>query len=234
MEVLEALATRKSVRGFEPTPVPREVLREVLQISSRAPSAVNSQPWEFFVLAGDVIENIKRGNIEKARSGTAPDPELRIGREASREGVAMGWPPDSVYRQRQVALAKQLFQLMEIPIGDNEKKMQWMERGLRFFDAPAAIVIVVDQSIVERVPLLDIGAVMQSICLAALSHGLGTCIEDQAAMYPQVMRDFAGIPESKRIVISIAIGYPDWDFPANKVDTAREAIDTITSWCGFD
>ena len=224
MDILEALATRKSVRGFKPDPVPREILREVLQISGRAPSAVNSQPWEFFVLAGDVLENIKRGNIEKARSGAAPNPEH----------VVMGWPPDSVYRQRQVALAKQLFQAMEIPIGDTEKKRQWMERGLRFFDAPAAIVIVVDQSIIEKVPLLDIGAVMQSICLAALNHGLGTCIEDQAAMYPRVLRDAAGIPESKRIAISIAIGYPDWDFPANRVETAREPIDAITSWCGFE
>ena len=224
MDILEALSTRKSVRGFKADPVPREILREVLQISCRAPSAVNSQPWEFFVLAGDVIENIKRGNIEKARSGAMPDPEH----------VVIGWPPDSVYRRRQVALAKQLFQLMEIGIEDTEKKRQWLERGLRFFDAPAAIVIVVDRSIVERVPLLDIGAVMQSICLAALSRGLGTCIEDQAALYPEVMRGFAGIPESKRIVISIAIGYPDWGFPANEVQSAREPIDAITTWCGFE
>jgi nitroreductase len=223
MDVMEALATRKSVRGFKPDPVPKEILREVLQVAGRAPSAVNSQPWEFFVLAGDVIENIKLGNMEKARSGVAPNPEHMV----------IGWPRDSVYRQRQVALAKQLFELMGIGVGDTERKMEWMLRGLRFFDAPAGIVIVVDQSIVERVPLLDIGAVMQSICLAALNHGLGTCIEDQAAMYPQVMRKFAGIPDSKRIVISIAIGYPDWDFPANRVKSAREPIDSITSWCGF-
>jgi nitroreductase len=224
MDILEALATRKSVRGFKADPVPKEILKEVLQISCRAPSAVNSQPWEFFVLAGNVIENIKRGNMEKARSGAVPNPEH----------VVMGWPRDSVYRQRQVALAKQLFELMGIGIEDTEKKKQWMARGLRFFDAPAAIVIVVDRSIIEKVPLLDIGAVMQSICLAALSHGLGTCIEDQAAMYPQVMRHFAGIPESKRIVISIAIGYPDLGFPANKVQSAREPIDTIATWCGFE
>ena len=224
MDILEALATRKSIRGFKTDPVSRGILKEVLQIACRAPSAVNSQPWEFFVLAGDVIENIKRGNIEKARSGALPNPEH----------VVMGWPPDSVYRQRQVALAKQLFQLMGIGMEDTRKKKQWMERGLRFFDAPAAIVIVVDHSIVEKAPLLDIGAVMQSICLAALSHGLGTCIEDQAALYPQVMRGFAGIPESKRIVISIAIGYPDWDFPANKVQSAREPIESITTWCGFE
>ena len=109
-----------------------------------------------------------------------------------------------------------------------------MERGLRFFDAPAAIVIVVDRSIVERVPLLDIGAVMQSICLAALSRGLGTCIEDQAALYPEVMRSFAGIPESKRIIAAIAIVYPDWDFPANKVESTREPVKNVSTWLGFD
>jgi len=148
--------------------------------------------------------------------------------------VVMGWPRDSVYRQRQVALAKQLFQLMEISKEDKEKKRQWMERGFRFFDAPAAIIIVIDRSISEKGPLLDIGSVMQSICLAALSRDLGTCIEDQGVMYPDVLRDSAGIPGSKQIVISIAIGYPDWDFPANTLKTAREPVDSITTWCGFE
>jgi nitroreductase len=185
---------------------------------------VNSQAWEFFVVAGDVMEKIRRGNIEKVRSGAAGNPEYKI----------TGWPPDSVYRQRQVALAKQLFQLMEISREDEEKKQQWMERGFRFFDAPAAIIIAVDRSTGESAPLLDIGAVMQSICLAALSRGLGTCIEDQGVVYPDVIREFADIPESKRIVISIAIGTPDWDFPANRVETDRERIDSTTTWCGFE
>ena len=224
MDVLEALATRKSIRGFKRDPVPREVLSEILQIACRAPSAVNSQAWEFFVLAGDVIEEVKRGNIARVRSGVLPNPEHRL----------TGWPRGSVYHQRQVALARQLFQLMEISREDEEKKTGWMERGFRFFDAPAAIIIVVDQSIGDRFPLLDIGAVMQSICLAALSRGLGTCIEDQGVMYPDLIRDIAGIPESKRIVISIAIGHPDWDFPANSVETAREPIDSTTTWCGFE
>ena len=103
-------------------------------------------------------------------------------------------------------------------------------QGIRY----RLIVIVVDRSIGDRFPLLDIGAVMQSICLAALSRGLGTCIEDQGVMYPQVLRELAGIPESKRIVIAIAIGYPDWDFPANSVETAREPLDGITTWRGFE
>ncbi|MBM4433479.1 MAG: nitroreductase, partial [Chloroflexi bacterium] len=41
-------------------------------------------------------------------------------------------------------------------------------------------------------------------------------------------------PESKRIVIAIAIGYPDWDFPANKVESNREPLQNVTTWYGFD
>ncbi len=224
MDVVEALRTRKSIRGFKPEPVPRKVLSEVLEIASRAPSAVNSQAWEFFVLGGDAIEKIRRANVEKVRSGALPSPEYKM----------MGWPRDSVYRRRQVALAKQLFQLMGISRDDEEGKRDWMERGFRFFDAPAAIIIVVDRSIGEDPPLLDLGAVMQSICLAALSRGLGTCIEDQGVMYPEVIRSVAGLPAAKRIIISIAIGYPDWSFPANQVESPREPIEHTTTWCGLE
>ena len=81
--------------------------------------------------------------------------------------------------------------------------------------------------------MLDIGAVMQTICLTALNYGIGTCIEDQGIMYPEVLRKFVGILESKRIIISIAIGYPNWDFPANKVESSREPVENITTWHGF-
>jgi len=108
-----------------------------------------------------------------------------------------------------------------------------MERGFRFFDAPVGILLLTDTSLSESGPLLDMGAAMQNICLAARHFGLGTCIEDQSALYPEVLRDIAGIPENKRIIIAIAIGYPDWDFPANDISTDRASLDTNTRWVGF-
>ncbi|MFH1623853.1 MAG: nitroreductase [Pseudomonadota bacterium] len=224
MEVLEAIRTRKSIRKFKPDPIPREVLREILEAASCAPSAMNTQPWEFIIIGRDVIENVRRGNVEMLRSGKSPHPEHSV----------VGWPSDSVYRTRQVELAKQLFKLMDISREDKEKRAQWMERGFRYFDAPAAIIVLSDKSLSEAGPLIDIGAVIQSICLAALNFGLGTCIEDQGVMYPDVVRKFVEIPESKRIIISIAIGYPDWDFPANKVESTRETVENTTTWCGFE
>lgn len=223
MDIVEAIRERKSIRGFKPEPVSMEVIKEILDIAIQSPSAQNTQPWEFTVIAGDVLENIKKANVELLNSGVKPQPEHEV----------VGWPSDSVYRKRQVDLAKQIFQIMEISREDKEKRAQWMERGFRYFDAPVAIIILADRVLSDSTPLLDIGSAMQTICLAALHYGMGTCIEDQGVMYPSVLRKFADIPESKRILVSIAIGYPDWDFPGNKVESTRESVDDITTWCGF-
>ena len=52
-------------------------------------------------------------------------------------------------------------------------------------------------------------------------------------MYPEVIRKHAGISESQRIMIAIAIGYPNWDFPVNAIITDREKSANLTDWCGF-
>ena len=224
MEILEALKSRKSVRSYKPDPVPKEVLAEILEVAYKTPSTMNTQPWEFVMLAGKVLDDIRRANVELLNAGESPRPEHS----------AVGWPKDSVYRRRQVELAKQLFLLMDISREDKEKRARWGERGFRYFDAPAAIIVLTDRSLSDVGPLLDIGAVTQSICLAAMNYGLATCIEDQGIMYPDVLRNLAAIPESKRIIIAVAIGYPDWDFPANRVETTREPVENITTWCGFE
>lgn len=224
MNIIEAIRMRKSIRDFKPDPVSKTILSQILEIASRAPSSENSQPWEFTVIAGNVLDNIRNANIKKLKAGAPPHPDLHT----------QGWPRGSVYRRRQIEIAKQIFQLMEIPREDKERRDRWMERGYRYFNAPAVIIISVDQSLPYPRPLFDIGAVTQTICLAALSYGLGTCIANQGITYPEVLHKYAGIPNSKRTMISIAIGYPNLDFPANQVVSHREPAENITTWYGFD
>lgn len=223
MDIIEAIAKRKSIRKFKPDPVSKELLTKVLESACRAPSAVNNQPWEFVVLTGDVLRRVKTASIEKLNAKEPPHPELEL----------ISWSNDSIYKTRQVELAKELFSLMDIARDDKLKRAEWLERGFRYFDAPVAIIILTDKSLSHEGPLLDLGLAMQTICLAALKFGLGTCIEDQGVMYPEVLRKIVGIPENKRIISSIAIGYPDWDFPANKIVTSRELLDKNTQWMGF-
>lgn len=224
MDIIDAIKERKSIRGYKPEPVPKEILEEILQIASYAPSAMNTQPWEFYVLTGEVLENIKHSNIEMLRRGVVSFPEHHVV-EKTFEGE---------YRRRQVELAKQIFEAMGIAREDKEKRKEWIERGFRFFDAPCAIIICVDKLLGDKEPLIDIGTVLQTICLTALNYGLGTCIEDQGVMYPEVLQKFANIPSSKRIIISIAIGYPNWDFPANKIKSKREPVESFINWCGYE
>jgi nitroreductase len=223
MDIVDAIKARKSIRGYKPDAVSKETLKEILEIAGRAPSAMNTQPWEFVVLGGEVLKKIRAAYIEKLRTGVAPNPEHSV----------TGWTRDSIYRTRQVELAMELFRLMDIEREDQKKRREWMERGIRFFDAPAAIIVTTDKTLEGHTPLIDIGIAIQTICLAALNYGLGTCIEDQGCMYPDKLREIALIPESKRIIMAIAIGYPDWDFPANKLKTTRVPLEENTRWCGL-
>ena len=223
MDILDAISKRKSIRGYKSDPVPKAVIREILEVATRAPSAMNTQPWEFVVVAGEPLRKIQQGCEEKFNAGEDWQPEHHV----------IGWTDDSIYRMRQVHLAKHIFKLMDIPREDKVKRAAWMKRGFRYFEAPAAIIISVDKTLSETGPILDVGAVMQNICLAALHFGLGTCIHDQGVMYPDVVKRYADIPESKRLIIAISIGYPDEKSVVNKVTSTREPIESLTKWIGF-
>lgn len=220
MELIDAIQQRKSIRAFTSETVSDKVIKEILSIACRAPSAMNTQPWEFVVLRGNKLTQLSAAIVEKLKAGEAMQPDHQV----------VGWPDTGIYRARQVELAKSLFKAMDIAREDKAKRSWWMERGFRFFDAPAAIIIVCDKSLADGSFLLDIGAVMQNICLAALQFGLGTCIHDQGIVYPELVRKQTGIPENKRLIIAVSLGYPNLDFPANGVRSEREPIENIITW----
>jgi nitroreductase len=43
----EVVLGRRSARGFKRQPVPKALIREVVEIAMRAPSSLNTQPWNF-------------------------------------------------------------------------------------------------------------------------------------------------------------------------------------------
>jgi nitroreductase len=50
MDLLQALMTRRTVRRFEPKPVPSEMVDTLLRAAMQAPSAANAQPWHFILI----------------------------------------------------------------------------------------------------------------------------------------------------------------------------------------
>ena len=218
MDIITAIKTRKSCRGFLPKPVPKEIIREILETSLRAPSAVNSQPWEITAVSGEALENIKRDNIKNLLSGVPYESYSDY---------------QGIYGQRRIDLAKEIFKLMEIKREDREKRGEWTQRGYRFFDAPAALILSVDKAVTGyRMAIHDVGILAQTICLAAMDYRLGTCIERQGVVFGDVIRKHTGLPESKVFIIGIAVGYPDTEFPANRLISARAALDEVATFVG--
>jgi len=224
MDLLEAIRSRRSMRAFKPDPVPDQQLMEILEISVRAPSGVNSQPWEFFIVKGEALEELKRANLGEYRLGSPPHPEVPVGTMKNIAPALSG-----VFKERQVALAKQIFQIMGISKEDKKRQEEWNESMVQFYDPPAVIIIVMDKMLGGAWPIMDIGFVTQNITLAALEYGLGTCIMRAIVDYPEHVRKIVGIPGSKRIIVGISIGYPDPDQPINHIMTGRERIDKIVT-----
>ena len=225
MDLLDAIDARKSIRAFKPEPVSKDVLMEILGIATRAPSSVNSQPWEFFVAQGEALKALKRASLEEYRLGKPPVPELGMG---PLKGVAPTL--EGVFKERQVALAKQIFKLVGIPKGDKTGKEKWNESMVQFYEAPTIIVIVIDKMLQSKWPIVDVGLVVGYIALAAQNYGLGTCIMRAIVDHPEQVRKIVGIPDSKFIMIGIAIGYPDWDHPINELRTNREKLENIVTF----
>eukprot|EP01040_Poterioochromonas_malhamensis_P026729 gene26729-33669_t len=68
---------RRSIRGYLKKPVPMAVIREVIDLAMRAPSSLNTQPWNFYVVAGEPLDRIRAGNTERKLAGVPHSRELR-------------------------------------------------------------------------------------------------------------------------------------------------------------
>lgn len=227
MDICEAVNQRRSIRSFKPDPAPQEVLKEIMELALRAPSWENTQPWEFAVVSGRELEEIRRGFIDKSK-------------EESNPHIARPLQYPEPYDTRRRALAAKLFEIKGIRREDRERRGWWRLQGLKHFGAPSVIYIYIDRSFyfqddgLNVWPIFDCGLVAENIMLLATKYGLGTIPQAQAVIYPGVLRNVLGIPDSKLIVLGISIGYPDRDDPINQFRSEREPLDRVAKWYGFD
>lgn len=224
MNYEEIAQDRRSIRGYKPDPIPRDVLEEIIHIAKQAPSSMNTQPWHFHVLTGEPLERIRKGNTEKMMAGSSVDREIKLNH---------GY--EGPHRERQIEIAVQLFEAMGIARDDKERRLDWVMRGFRQFDAPVSIVITVDKALADdTIAHFDCGAATYGLVLAAWSKGIGSVINGQGIMQSSVVRENANIPEDQVIMTCVAMGYPDETFVANDVKSRRSPNEQVASFIGFD
>ena len=59
MDYDDVVLGRRSIRGYKPDPVPRALIEEIIGLAVRAPSSMNTQPWNFTVLTGAALDAIR-------------------------------------------------------------------------------------------------------------------------------------------------------------------------------
>jgi len=219
----DVILSRRSTRGYKPDAVPRRLIEDILKLAMRAPSSMNTQPYNFYVISGEPLEKIRAGNTENMIAGVPQSREFRTGE-----------PFDGAHRERQIGVAKQLFSAMGIERDDKAARQDWVMRGFRQFDAPVCIIITYDRVLhgSDDTPF-DCGAVATALVNAAWSRGLGTVINSQGIMQSPVVREHAGIADDQVIMKSIALGWPDETFPANAVVSERKPVTEAATFVGF-
>ncbi|MEE8414226.1 MAG: nitroreductase, partial [Dehalococcoidales bacterium] len=204
-----------SVRAFKPDPVPNEMIEQILNLTINAPSANNLQPWEFIVVAGEEKDRLSRSLIKAYE-----EKQISCGSGAVK-------PLPEVFRQRGLAN----LEMMKPYVKKTGVTVDTFinEGSCNFYGAPVAILICLDDCFSER-QLVDIGTAVSYLTLAAHASGLSTCPIGLIASYEDEVKDLLNIPENKRLIIGIALGYPDPENPVSQCKSTRDNLTNLVRW----
>lgn len=215
-----AISSRRSVRAFLPDSVPERVVRDILEVSARAPSGTNMQPWKVYVTMGRTKQALSEAILN---SGI---------RAEKAEWDEYKYYPDQFFepylsRRRSVGFA--LYGLLGIGRRDVDKMRAQHDRNFTFFDAPVGMIVTIDRRL-ERGSWLDLGMFIENIMIAARGRGLHTCPQAAFAPYHKQIRPLLGMPDNEVVVCGVALGYEDDRKPENRLRTERAPVE---DWAVF-
>lgn len=211
--VEEAISSRRSVRAFLPRSVPMELVKQMLAIAARAPSGTNMQPWQVVVLTGapltafcDHLEGLALAGLQ----GKAP---------------YAYYPPTfrEPYLSRRRKVGLDLYRLLGIARGEDDKMRRQHARNFRFFGAPVGLLFLIDRDL-ERGSFLDYGMYLQNLMTLARSHGLDTCPQAAFINYNHEILSYLGLGGERSVICGMALGYEDKAAPENRLVTERAAL----------
>ena len=217
-----AIATRRSVRAFLPTPVPRALVERILDVAARAPSGTNMQPWRVHVLAGEAKERLSAA-------------VLRAHAEGAPHGAEYKYYPDQFfepYLARRRKVGWDLYGLLGIARGETARMQAQHARNLVFFDAPVGMIFTIDRRL-EIGSWLDYGIFLGNVMTAARGHGLDTCAQAAFAPFHATIRRELGLGPEEVVVCGLSIGYEDTAAPENQLRTERVPAREFASFRGW-
>ncbi|WP_367617366.1 nitroreductase [Plastoroseomonas hellenica] len=222
LSAAEAITSRRSIRAFLPTPVPRETVARLLAIASRAPSGSNTQPWRVHALAGAAREALCADLMAAHEAGTPEEREYAYYPDP--------WFEPYLARRRKVGWG--LYATLGIERGDTVRMKAQQGRNFIFFGAPVGLIVTMDRRL-NTGSWIDLGMFLQNIMVAARGEGLDTCPQAALATRHGTVRRHLPIPAEEVVVCGMALGHADPAAPENALETERAPVEAFAGFYGF-
>lgn len=219
METTTCVQERRTIRKFLPEPVPKEIIEEIISKALWAPSWGNTQPWEFMVISGQLMDTFKTENRNALMTGAHSTPDIQMPEK---------WPESLKARYKDVG--RRLFDSLSIARDDVEGRTNYYGEMFHIFDAPAMLLVLLDKKLLLEYAMLDVGLFLQTFMLLACDRGLGTAALAASVHFPQVARKVLPIPEDKHLAIGAAIGWPDEGASVNTFQRKRAPMQELVTW----
>lgn len=220
----DAITSRHSVRAFLDTPVDVQTIKDILAVSSRAPSGTNTQPWKVYVVTGqkrtEMIDRVCAAQIELHQK-----PELADQYKETFAYYPETWISPFIDRRRENGWG--LYGLLNIQKGEKEKMAAQQLRNFQLFDAPVALYFTVNKAMGIG-SKMDISMMIQNVMVAAKARGLDTCPQAAWNHFHPIVLDVLNAPNDEELVCTIALGYADPDHIVNTFITPRLPVEDFT------
>jgi nitroreductase len=211
-----AITSRRSIRAYLPTPVPRETVAEILTVAARAPSGTNTQPWKVTVLTGAA-----KARLSAAIGAAHADPAERARHTEEYDYYPTEWASPYIERRRKVGW--DLYGLLGIAKTDKARMQAQHARNYNFFDAPVGLVFSIDR-VMRQGSWLDYGMFLQSVMVAARARGLDTCPQAAFTQFHRIIAAELALPAHEMVVCGMALGHADPAAVENTLVTERAPV----------
>jgi nitroreductase len=216
----DAITSRRSIRAFLPKAVSQQVIVDILEVSSRAPSGTNIQPWQVHVLTGQ-----SKDALAAKLLAAHNDADARAEHVAEYSYYPQTWVSPYLERRRKVGW--DLYALLKLTREDKAGIHDQHGRNYAFFDAPVGLMFTIDR-VLERGSWLEYGMFMQNIMIAARARGLDTCPRAAFTPFHRIVCEHLGLSESAMLVCGMSLGYADLTRIENSLQTEREPVQSFT------
>lgn len=220
------IVSRRSVRQFLKKEVPHEIINEILDMASWAPSGHNTQSWKVYVATGKYLEALSDGIYP-----IFDDEEALADHVAEFNAYPVEWVSPFIDRRR--ALGRDMYGLLGIARGERERMMAQAGKNYQFFDAPVGFIFTIDRIMLPGAAL-DMGMFMQTLMLTAKSRGLDTCAQQAFAPFHKIIRNVLNIPENEVVICGMSLGYADPNALINSLKLNRLPVSAFTKFFGYD